>query len=72
MLENGGSNLGRARTAQSRKLAARIDSDVLREEKLNLRSALAETVQRELVAGTGNCVRGQRRAVLNAKRSCEE
>lgn len=61
VLENGGGDLGRARTAQSQELAASIDGDLLREENLNLSTKLAETVQRELVAGTGGHDRGVRK-----------
>jgi N-acetylmuramoyl-L-alanine amidase len=61
VLENGGGDLGRTRTAQSQELAASIDGDLLREENLNLSTKLAETVQRELVAGTGGHDRGVRK-----------
>lgn len=61
VLENGGGDLGRARTAQSQELAASIDSDLLREENLNLSTKLAGTVQRALVAGTGGNDRGVRK-----------
>lgn len=61
VLENGGGDLGRARTARSQELAARIDSDLLREENLNLSIKLAETIQHELVAGTGGYDRGVRK-----------
>ncbi len=61
VLEDGGGELGRARTARSQELAASIDSELLRGDNLNLSTELAETVQRELVAGTGDHNRGVRK-----------
>jgi N-acetylmuramoyl-L-alanine amidase len=61
VLENGGGDLGRTRTARSQELAASIDSDLLREENFNLSIKLAETIQDELVAGTGSYDRGVRK-----------
>ena len=58
VLENGGGDVGRARTAASREDAASIDGDLLREENLSYSTALADTVQEDLVAVTGSENRG--------------
>ena len=58
VLENGGGDLGRARTAASRADAASIDGDLLREENLSYSTALADTVQEDLVSVTGSQNRG--------------
>ena len=60
VLENGGGNVGRARTAASREDAASIDGDLLREENLSYSTALADTVQQDLVSVTGSENRGVR------------
>ena len=58
VLENGGGEVGRARTAASREDAASIDGDLLREENLSYSTALADTVQADLVSVTGSENRG--------------
>ena len=58
VLENGGGDVGRARTAASREDAASIDGDLLREENLSYSTALADTVQGDLVDVTGSENRG--------------
>ncbi len=60
VLENGGGSVGRARTAASREDAASIDGDLLREENLSYSTALADTVQQDLVSVTGSENRGVR------------
>lgn len=58
VLENGGGDVGRARTAASIENAASIDGDLLREENLSYSTALADTVQEDLVEVTGSRNRG--------------
>jgi len=58
ILENGGGDLGRARTVEAQAAAASIDGDLLREENLTYSTALAERVQRGLIGVTGSADRG--------------
>ena len=58
VLENGGGEVGRARTEQAQAAVASIDGDLLREENLSYSTALAETVQDDLIGLTGSQNRG--------------
>lgn len=60
VLENGGGEVGRERTASAQEEAATIDGDLLREENLAYSTILADTVQQDLVAFTESENRGVR------------
>lgn len=62
--ENGGGALGEALTEQARLEAAGIDGDIFKESQLNNSLALAERVQRELIARTGAVDRGVKQNYL--------
>lgn len=59
--ENGGGDVGAARTAEAERIAADIAGDILRETQLNYSMTLAELVQGQLVSATGAADRGVRR-----------
>lgn len=58
--ENGGGDVGAARTAEAANIAADIAGDILRETQLNYSRTLAELVQGHLVRSTGAVDRGVR------------
>ena len=58
--ENGGGDVGAARTAEAERIAADIAGDILRETQLNYSMNLAELVQERLVGSTGALDRGVR------------
>ena len=58
VLENGGGEVGRTRTARAQETAASIDGDLLREENLTYSTVLADNVQGDLVDVTGSANRG--------------
>ena len=58
VLENGGGEVGRTRTARAQETAASIDGDLLREENLAYSTVLADNVQGDLVDVTGSTDRG--------------
>jgi N-acetylmuramoyl-L-alanine amidase len=58
--ENGGGDVGAARTAEAERIAADIAGDILRETQLNYSMTLAELVQDRLVGSTGANDRGVR------------
>lgn len=58
VLENGGGEVGRARTVRAQEAAASIDGDLLREENLTYSTELADNVQGDLVDVTGSYNRG--------------
>lgn len=60
VLENGGGDVGRARTDRAAKVAASIDGDLLREENLAYSTVLAKNVQQDLIKLTGSADRGIR------------
>lgn len=59
--ENGGGDVGAARTAEAERIAADIAGDILRETQLNYSMTLAELVQERLVGTTGAVDRGVRK-----------
>ena len=59
--ENGGGDVGAARTAEAERIAADIAGDILRETQLNYSMALAELVQERLVGASGAVDRGVRK-----------
>lgn len=59
--ENGGGEVGEARTAEAERIAADIAGDILRETQLNYSLALAELVQGNLVQASGAVDRGVRK-----------
>lgn len=61
VLENGGGEVGRRRTAQAQETAASIDGDLLREENLSYSTSLAHNVQEDLVDITGSYDRGTKK-----------
>ena len=58
VLENGGGEVGRTRTAQAQQTAVSIDGDLLREENLSYSTVLADNVQQDLLNATGSPDRG--------------
>lgn len=56
--ENGGGDVGAARTAEAANIAADIAGDILRETQLNYSRTLATLVQNNLVSATGAVDRG--------------
>ncbi len=60
ILENGGGDVGAARTAEAASIADDIAGDILRETQLNYSLALANVVQERLVGATGAVDRGVR------------
>ena len=58
VLENGGGEVGRTRTARAQETAASIDGDLLREENLAYSTVLAGNVQQDLLNATGSTDRG--------------
>ena len=58
--ENGGGDVGAARTEEAARIANDIAGDILRETQLNYSLALAEMVQSRLVEATGATDRGVR------------
>jgi len=58
--ENGGGDVGAARTAEAERIAADIAGDILRETQLNYSMNLADLVQERLVGSTGAHDRGVR------------
>ena len=58
VLENGGGEAGRERTARAQADVASIDGDLLLEENLSYSTQLAESVQHDLVGLTGSEDRG--------------
>ena len=58
VLENGGGEVGRTRTARAQETAASIDGDLLREENLRYSTVLADNVQQDLLNATGSADRG--------------
>lgn len=60
ILENGGGDIGAARTAEAASIAGDIAGDILRETQLNYSLALASVVQERLVRTTGAVDRGVR------------
>ena len=56
--ENGGGDIGAARTAEAARIADDAIGDVVRESQLNYSRTLAELVQAELVTATGAIDRG--------------
>jgi N-acetylmuramoyl-L-alanine amidase len=56
--ENGGGDVGAARTAEAARIAADIETSILRETQLNYSLVLAELVQTRLVGATGAVDRG--------------
>jgi len=58
--ENGGGDVGAARTEEANRIAADIAGDILRETQLNYSLVLAELVQGRLVSATGATDRGVR------------
>jgi N-acetylmuramoyl-L-alanine amidase len=56
--ENGGGEIGAARTAEASRIADDAVGDVVRESQLNYSRTLAELVQAQLVAATGAIDRG--------------
>ena len=58
VLENGGGEVGRTRTARAQETAASIDGDLLREENLAYSTVLAGNVQQNLLNATGSTDRG--------------
>jgi N-acetylmuramoyl-L-alanine amidase len=58
--ENGGGDVGAARTAEASRIADDAIGDVVRESQLNYSRVLAELVQSHLVAATGAIDRGVR------------
>ncbi len=58
VLENGGGEVGRARTVRAQEAAVSIDGDLLREENLTYSTVLADNVQGDLVDVTGSYNRG--------------
>lgn len=60
ILENGGGDVGSARTEEAASIASDIAGDILRETQLNSSLALANVVQDRLVSATGAVDRGVR------------
>ena len=60
IVENGGGDIGAARTAEAASIAGDIAGDILRETQLNYSLALANVVQERLVGATGANDRGVR------------
>ena len=58
VLENGGGEVGRTRTARAQETAVSIDGDLLREENLTYSTVLAKNVQQDLLNATGSTDRG--------------
>jgi N-acetylmuramoyl-L-alanine amidase len=58
--ENGGGDVGAARTAEAERIATDIAGDILRETQLNYSMNLADLVQERLVGSTGAHDRGVR------------